>query len=111
MSCSGELCCGELLIGNTLDVLIVRLRTRGEYVNDANCAMTLRTKEGVEIAGAVNIPLVYTGTPGEYLGQLPASLALSASAVYKLTATATKAGVADGSWTATLLAQVRGPNC
>lgn len=111
MSCSANICCGELLIGNTLDVRLVALRVSGNAVNDAAVTMTLRTKEGAIVDDAEDIPLVNVTTSGEYLGQLPSTLALVENAVYKLTATATKAGVADGSWTATMLAKVRGLSC
>lgn len=108
--CSGNVSCGELLIGNTIDVKLVALRVQGEFINDANVSMTLRTKAGAVVDGMEDVPLANVNTSGEYLGQLPSSLWLLENAVYKLTVKAEKTGVADGSWTANLLAKERGIN-
>lgn len=110
MNCEGELSHGDLLLENTTDVRIVGLKVGGAAVNDATCTMTLRTEAGVIVVGADALALTYTGTAGEYLGRLPDTLALVESGEYRLKVRASKAGVAVGTWTADMVAKVRGAN-
>lgn len=110
MNCSGELTCGDLLLENTTDVRLVGVKLASTFVNDATCTMTLKTSAGATVPGADGLTLTYTGTPGEYLGRLPDTLALTEDGNYSLKVKATKAGVAVGTWNSDLVAKVRAAN-
>jgi len=55
----------------------------GAYINDAVITATVYTSAGVVVPGAQNISLVYvTGTDGDYAGEIPNTVTLTAGAEY-----------------------------
>ena len=46
MSCDADLECGDLLIGNSMDVRLLNVKVRGVVVADATVTVTLKNSAG-----------------------------------------------------------------
>ena len=62
-------------------------------INDATIVATLYTAAGVAVSGAENIPLSYVAsTNGDYAGEIPNAVSLTAGAEYYLLITLSGSG-------------------
>lgn len=104
-----DISCGELYIGNSLDVKITGLSdSDGEYIDNATCSVTLKDAEGTVVTGASGLSMAYiTDSDGDYLGVLPSTLSLTVDDTYYLEVTATSDDVGVGFWRVELVAKYR----
>lgn len=102
--------CDDLLINNATSVRIIGLTNSqtGEPINDAACTVTLKDSAGVDVSGAVDVPLEHQeGTAGNYVGLIP-SLALTENARYTLYVQAVLEGDVIATWEPEKIAKKRG---
>ena len=86
----------------------MRRQTDNEYVNTATVTMTLKTADGVDVSGAVDISLSYVAdSNGRYQGVLPHDLVVTVGTTYYLEITAV-AGSYTGLRRVVIIPQYRG---
>lgn len=107
MSCCAELDCGDLLIGNSMDVRLLGVKVRGVIVADAIVTVTVKNTAGSVVAGADGLAMPADETEGDYLGPLPETLDLVEKGRYDVIVTATKDGLGVGQWKCTRIAKYR----
>ena len=107
MSCEADLECGELLIGNSMDVRLLNVKVRGAIVADATVTVTLKNTAGVTVSGAAEISIPADQSAGNYLGVLPETLDLTENGRYQVIVTATKSGLGVGQWKCWRVAKYR----
>ena len=108
MSCEADLECGDLLIGNSMDVKLLNVKVRDEVVDDATFTVTVKTAAGTVVTGADGLAMPADETEGDYLGTLPETLSLVEDGRYQVIVIATKAGLGVGKWTCWRIAKDRG---
>lgn len=107
MSCEGELACGDLFVGNSMDVRLIGVEVRGDVVADATVTVTVKTSAGTTVSGADGLSMPADETVGDYLGTLPETLALTVDHRYQVIVSATKSGLGVGKWTCWRIAKER----
>lgn len=109
MSCDAELNCGDLLIGNSMDVQLLNTKVRGATVADATVTVTVKTSAGSTVSGADGLAMpAVEDNGGDYLGTLPETLDLVKDGRYQVIVLATKDGLGVGQWTCWRIAKERG---
>ena len=84
--------CGELYIGNTINVEIEGLQNAASeaYINDATVVFDLKDASGV-VGSQDDVSMPYVAdSHGNYLGVLPSTVSLTAGTTYYVAITATK---------------------
>jgi hypothetical protein len=107
MSCCADLDCGDLLIGNSMDIRLLGVKVRGETVADAVVTVTVKNSAGSVVTGADGLAMPADETEGDYLGTLPETLDLAEDGRYQVIVTATKDGLGVGQWKCTRIAKYR----
>ena len=107
MGCEADLNCGDLLIGNSMDVRLLSVKVRGEIVDDATVTVTVKASGGATVAGADELPMPADVTPGDYLGTIPATLELVKNGRYQVIVQASKGDLGVGKWTCWRVAKER----
>jgi len=109
MSCDASLECGDLLIGNSMDVQLLSVKVRGVIVPDATVTVTVKTSAGTVVVGADGLAMAAVeDNEGDYLGTLPETLDLVKDGRYQVIVLATKDGLGVGQWTCWRVAKERG---
>ena len=87
------------LNSNTLKLLGLRYSSNGAYVSDGTVTATLKLDStGDPVTGANGLTLtLVSGSDGNYLGEIPYSVSLTAGAAYTLEVTA-DSGTKRGFW-------------
>lgn len=87
----------------------MRRKTDDAFVNDAIVLMTLKDSDGDDVAGAVNISLVYlSDSNGRYHGTIPNTVSLTLGARYTIVLTARSASLGPDERQIPVTAQYRG---
>lgn len=107
MSCDADLNCGDLYIGNSMDVRLLNLKARGATVSDATVTVTVKNSAGATVVGADGLAMPADSVAGNYLGVLPETLDLAENGRYQVIVTATKDGLGVGQWKCTRTAKYR----
>jgi hypothetical protein len=107
MSCDADLECGDLLIGNSMDVRLLNVKVRGTVVANATVTVTVKNSAGGTVSGANELTVPADETAGNYLGVLPETLDLTENGRYQVIVTATKSGLGVGQWKCWRIAKYR----